>query len=60
MHNTIKQGVYIRFFQRAIKILTEAMEPIYVQKIVNFGQVEWLAIGDVDIFGQDDSGFLWT
>ena len=38
----------------------EVLQSIYVQQIMIFGHVVWLAIEDMDIFRQDVLGFSHT
>ena len=43
-----------------VNLELEVVQPIYIQKIMNFGHVGWLVIEDVDIFHQHVSGFSST
>ena len=52
--------MYQKFYIEPMKLELEAVQPIYVQKIMNFWHVGWLDIEDVDIFCQDISGFPCT
>ena len=53
-------STYPKFYIKQMDLELEIGQPIYVQKIMIFGHVWWLAIEDVDIFLRDVSGFSCT
>ena len=52
--------MYHKFYIKLINLDLEVVQPIYVQKITNFGNVGMLNIKDVDIYLQGVFGFSCT